>query len=308
MSGPSFGEPGQGRALLAPAKLNLTLEILGRRPDGYHELESLVVFAGIGDRLEVGPGSELTLEVTGPFAGELAGSEEDNLVLRAARLLAQAGGVEGGARLKLAKMLPVGAGLGGGSSDAAVTLKALNHLWDLSLPGERLAELALPLGADLPVCLYGRPALMRGLGDQLEPAPPLPPLWVLLVNPRQSLATADVYQARQGPFSAPGIWWRQQPQSAAEAATLLKAKPNDLQVPARKLCPAIQSVLSAIEGTSGCLLARMSGSGASCFGLYGTAKEAEAAAAVLAAAHPAWWIEPAPVLGEEDSAGAARRK
>ena len=288
--------PGQSQSLLAPAKINLTLQILGRRPDGYHELESLVAFAGTGDRLLVEPAEELIFEVTGPFAGQLAHATGDNLVLAATRLLAQAAGIQPRVRLQLTKNLPVGAGLGGGSADAAAVLQALRALWGLSFSPDFLASLALPLGADLPVCLYGRPALMRGIGARLTPAPPLPPLWLVLVNPGESLATGCVYQARQGPFSRPSDWWSCELPDAATAARLLRAKPNDLQAPACGLCPSIGLVLAALEKSPACLLARMSGSGASCFGLYGREEEAQAAAARLAADHPDWWVVAAPLL------------
>ena len=291
-------QAGAGAGLLAPAKLNLTLEILARRADGYHELESLVVFAGVGDRLQVEPAPDLTLEVKGPFAGALTGAGEENLVLRAARLLAAFGDVTAGARLRLTKNLPVGAGLGGGSSDAALALRLLNRQWGLSLPDRELANLGLQLGADVPVCLYRRPALMRGIGEELAPAPPLPPLWTVLVNPLKSLATADVYRARQGSFARASAWWRHPPMDAAAAAVHLAARPNDLQVPALRLCPDVAAVLSALERTRGCLLARMSGSGASCFGLYASAGEAEAAATALKSGFPEWWIRATAVLGE----------
>lgn len=292
-----------GGAFFAPAKLNLTLEILGRRADGYHELESLVVFAGVGDCLEVEAAEELSLELSGPFAAELARAEGENLVLRAARLLAAHAGVEPKARLRLQKNLPLGAGLGGGSSDAAVTLRALAALWGLSLSPQALASLGLSLGADLPVCLYGRSALMRGIGEKLQAAPPVPPLWVVLLNPGESLNTASVYRARRGPFSSGGEWWSRLPQDAAEVASLLAAKRNDLEAPASRLCPSIGSLLSRLAETPGCLLARMSGSGPSCFGLYGSEKEARAAAAQLAKHRPDWWVAAAPLLQETASLG-----
>ena len=281
---------------VAPAKLNLSLEILGRRPDGYHELESLVVFVDLGDEIFLEQAQDLSLTLSGPFADSL-GSGSDNLVLRAARRLAEAAAIEPRAQLRLVKNLPVGAGLGGGSSDAAETLKALNRFWHLHWPEERLIELAGPLGADLPVCLYARPALMRGTGDRLQPAPPLPAFSVLLVKPRCCLETALVYEARRGPFSRASRWWQDPLKDAGELAALLGKKSNDLEAAARRLCPDITQVLSALEQTPHCLLARMSGSGASCFGLYRTITQAQSAAAALAADRQDWWIVPARVQG-----------
>jgi len=290
----------------APAKLNLTLAVLGRRPDGYHELESLVVFAGYGDCLEALPAEGLSLDLEGPFAAALAGEGGDNLVLRAARLLAEAAGVPAAARLLLTKRLPVAAGLGGGSADAAAALRALSRLWGLSLSEEELQGLGAALGADVPVCLYGRPALLRGRGERLEPAPPLPSAWLVLVNPGEALLTATVFRARAsanaGAFSAAAAWWRDRPADAAALADRLSGRGNDLQAAARRLSPAIDAVLAALAGTAGCLLGRMTGSGATCFGLYGEPAEAEAAAATLAAAHPGWWVRAAPLLLEGEAA------
>lgn len=295
-----MSEQTQGRALLAPAKINLTLEILGRRADGYHELESLVVFAALGDELAVAPSDRLELEVTGPFAAELAGPQEDNLVLRAARLLAKAAKrEEEGACLRLTKNLPVGAGLGGGSSDAAVVLRELNSLWNLSFSPDRLAELALSLGADLPACLYGRPVLVRGIGEQLSPAPPLPPFWIVLANPGRSLPTAAVYRARGGPFSRSSGWWEAPLSNLNEFVGYLQAKKNDLQAPAIQLCREIEVVLLALSQTQGVRLARMSGSGATCFAIYAQEEKARAASDALRAAYPHWWIACAPLLEQQ---------
>lgn len=296
------GDPAEGEVVAAPAKLNLSLAVLGRRPDGYHELESLVVFAGYGDCLEAQPAERLSLRLEGPFAAALAEAEGDNLVLRAARLLAEAAGLRAGARLLLSKRLPVAAGLGGGSADAAAALRAASRLWGLHLSEAELQGLGAALGADVPVCLYGRPALLRGLGERLEPAPPLPPAWLVLVNPGDALLTATVFRARSGAFSAPAAWWRDRPADAAALADRLAGQGNDLQAAARQLCPAIDAVLAALAGTAGCLLGRMTGSGATCFGLYGEAAEAEAAAAALAAAHPGWWVRAAPLLLDGEAA------
>ncbi len=268
----------------ARAKVNLYLHVVGRRPDGYHLLDSLAVFPGAADRLSAAPANTLTLEVEGPGAAGL-GAGPDNLVLRAARALASATGVEAGARLVLDKRLPMASGIGGGSADAAATLRLLARLWDVRLPAERMREIAQVLGADVPVCLDSRPARMGGVGERLQPAPALPGCGVTLLNPGVAVATPDVFRARSGGFSAmpvlPDAW----PDAAAMAADLAVLC-NDLEAPALSLCPAIATVLDWLRGQRGCLLARMSGSGATCFGLFA---EAETAAAVAARAPASWW-------------------
>jgi 4-diphosphocytidyl-2-C-methyl-D-erythritol kinase len=272
----------------APAKVNLDLLITGRRADGYHELDSLVVFLAPGDRLTVQPAAALSLELRGPFAGELA-DEPDNLVLRAARALAAQAGRPPHARIKLEKNLPVAAGLGGGSADAAAALRALARLWRLGLSVAELAALAQRLGADVPVCLAARAARMRGIGERLEPVPDLPDLPLLLVSPRQPLATAAVFAALGAlPPPAPD---RGPPPAARDALLAwLRARDNHLEAPARRLLPAIDEVLGAIAAQPGCALARMSGSGATCFGVFPDAVACARAAATLGASHPHWWL------------------
>ena len=191
-----------GIGVEAPAKINLFLHVTGRRPDGYHLLESLVAFAGVHDRIEVRAGKGLSLEIEGPFAAALdAGGE--NLAVKAARALAGEAGIPPDARIRLHKALPVAAGIGGGSADAAAALRALSALWRVSVPAERLGALALALGADVPVCLSGRPGIVRGIGERIAPAPVLPEAPMVLVNPAVPLPTAGVFAAREGPFSAP---------------------------------------------------------------------------------------------------------
>jgi 4-diphosphocytidyl-2-C-methyl-D-erythritol kinase len=271
---------------LARAKVNLDLLVTGRRADGYHELDSLVAFADIGDELILEPSPELTLELIGPFAAGL-GTGEDNLVLRAAQELAAAAGVRRpSARLRLDKRLPVAAGLGGGSADAAAALRGLRRLWGLPLDDGALAEIGLGLGADVPVCLPSRPARMRGVGERIEPAPGLAVLHLLLVNPQRPLATAAVFRelpaTGMGPRSA-------EPPAGPDLEWLARSR-NDLELPARSLLPVIGEVLTALADVPGCRLARMSGSGATCFGLFGQPAEAKAAAASIARAHPGWWV------------------
>jgi 4-diphosphocytidyl-2-C-methyl-D-erythritol kinase len=263
----------------APAKVNLCLHVTGRRADGYHLLDSLVVFAGVGDEVSAAPADGLSLALEGPEAGALA-AEPDNLVLRAARALAA--GRDLGAALRLTKRLPVASGIGGGSSDAAAALRVLSRLWGVEAD---LPALALALGADVPVCLAREPAVMRGIGEALTPAPRLPRFGLLLANPRLAVETRAVFAARGAGFSAP-IAYPEAWSDAAAMARDLAAWRNDLEAPAMALCPAIAEVRAAIAAQPGCLLARMSGSGATCFGLFGDAPAAERAAAALPRA---WW-------------------
>jgi len=280
----------------APAKINLYLHVVGRRADGYHRIDSLIVFADVGDRLTVAPAAALSLEVTGPFAAALEGEAvEDNLVLRAARLLQRAGDVRDGAAIRLEKRLPVAAGLGGGSADAAAALRALARLWRLRPASGDLMGIACALGADVPVCLESRPAFVAGIGEAIAPAPPLPAFHLALVNPGVRLATAAVFAAREGPFSAPARF-AESPADAAAFAALLEERRNDLEEPARALAPQAAAPGPALAATRGCLLARMSGSGATWFGLFAEAAEAEAAARALARDW-GWWAaacRPAP--------------
>lgn len=276
----------------APAKVNLYLHVTGRRDDGYHLLDSLVVFAGIGDTLSAESADTLSLQLRGPFAAALA-SEPDNLVLRAAQSLAAAAGTTQGAALRLEKRLPVASGIGGGSADAAATLRLLRRLWQLPDDFGRLARIAEQLGADVPVCLGGRAARMQGIGERLEAPPSLPSCGVLLVNPGVAVATAEVFRTRQGPWSPaavlPPAW-----ETVSAMADNLAQLRNDLQPAAISLQPVIGTVLATLEATSDCLLARMSGSGATCFGLYADTGAAQRAADALP--DPAWWRWSGPLL------------
>jgi 4-diphosphocytidyl-2-C-methyl-D-erythritol kinase len=279
---------------LAPAKVNLYLHVVGRRADGYHLLDSLIVFAGVGDDLAVAPAPDLTLAVDGPF-GPLVPAGPENLVLRAARALAQRMGVKAGARIRLTKRLPVAAGIGGGSADAAAALKALSALWRIEPDPGTMADLALALGADVPVCLAGRPAFVGGIGEDIALPPPLPPAWMVLVNPGIAVATPQIFKARSGAFSTPGRF-SSAPQDAAALFAQLGRCRNDLTGAALTLAPVIADVLAALAAQPGCALSRMSGSGATCFGLFAEAGQAAAAAAAIAAAHARWWVQPAPML------------
>ena len=272
----------------APAKINLALHVTGRRLDGFHLLDSLAVFAGVHDTVTAEPSEALTLSIDGPFSAGLL-AEPDNLILRAARALAAAHGIVPRGKLHLRKNLPVASGIGGGSADAAAAVRVLARLWGLEPDRASLQEVAAGLGADVPVCLASVPCRMAGIGEILSPAPDLPPCGLVLVNPGKAVATADVFRARPPSFSAPmpekhlpAAW----PDAAAMAADLARMA-NDLEAPAIALCPAIADVLIALRATPGIVLARMSGSGATCFGL--TADQAAASAAAYSLARPGWW-------------------
>lgn len=286
----------------AHAKVNLFLHVTGRRDDGYHLLDSLAVFAGVADRLTVVPDTRLRLSLSGPFAAHLqvdpgadpASPEADNLVLRAARRLIAAASRDGhgdspGAHLTLEKQLPVASGIGGGSADAAAALRLLRRFWSLDgVDDERLHAIASSLGADVPVCLAQRPARMQGIGEILREAPVLPELGMVLINCGEAVATPAVFRARVPVFSPqavlPGGW----PDAASLAADLARLS-NDLEAAACLICPTIETVLSALRGLPGCLFARMSGSGATCFGLFETSSAASDA--VRDSRLPAqWWV------------------
>jgi 4-diphosphocytidyl-2-C-methyl-D-erythritol kinase len=272
----------------AAAKVNLYLHVTGQRSDGYHLLDSLVAFADIGDRLTAEPAAALSLEISGPEVGSLPSTTDDNLVLRAARLLADHTGIAIGAALRLEKNLPVAAGIGGGSSDAAAALLALRELWRVSIGDEALRDLGAGLGADIPACLYGRAVWVGGIGERLAPAMTLPDAGILLANPRKELPTAAVFASRRGPFSEAGRFepMLRDPAGLAQALALNR---NDLTDAAIGLVPEIGTVLARLGRLPGALLARMSGSGATCFALFADRDAAERARARLAAAAPFWW-------------------
>ncbi len=267
----------------ARAKVNLFLHVLGRRPDGYHVLDSLAVFPPVADTLRVEPADELRLEIAGPFAAALTG-EADNLVLRAARALAEAGGTTRGAALRLEKHLPVASGIGGGSADAAAALRLLDRFWGLGLPAPELAGIALGLGADVPVCLPSEPARMGGIGELIGIAPVLPRCGLVLVNPGVPVSTAAVFRDRGETYSEPATLPARWADAAALAADLAGLS-NDLEAAAIRLCPPVEAALDWLRTQPGCRFARMSGSGATCFGLFDTAADAAAVSPVPSG----WW-------------------
>ncbi len=274
---------------IAHAKVNLYLHVLGRRADGRHDLDSLIVFTEIGDRITVRPADGFALEVGGPFAASVGGPD-DNLVLRAARALQETTGTSQGAAIQLDKKIPVAAGLGGGSADAAATLRLLSRLWRLEHAGERLAEIAARIGSDVTACLASQPCYVAGGGDTVEAAPALPDTHTVLVNPGVALATGDVFAALDQPFAAG--WARLvSPIGGVQGlASQLAGRRNDLEKTASAMVPEIGVALRALAGLPGCFLSRMSGSGATCFGLFGRASEAAAGAALLQNTHGDWWV------------------
>ncbi|HEX9947159.1 MAG TPA: 4-(cytidine 5'-diphospho)-2-C-methyl-D-erythritol kinase [Allosphingosinicella sp.] len=258
----------------AYAKLNLALHVRGREPDGYHRIETAFAFAEDGDLLTVGEGDSITLSVVGPFAADLTG--DDNIVLAAARALQERSGTAAGAALTLDKRLPVASGIGGGSADAAAALRLLNRRWRLHLPDEALLDLARALGADVPACLFSRAARGEGRGDRLDftdfgiaGAP------VLLINPGVKLSTRSVFGNWSGRDGGPlGDPWTGR---------------NDLEAPARALVPSISEVLDALASLGNARMVRMSGSGATCFGVFRETADRDEASRRIAALHPHWW-------------------
>jgi 4-diphosphocytidyl-2-C-methyl-D-erythritol kinase len=275
----------------AAAKINLFLHIGARRTDGYHELESLAVFADVGDELSFEPADELSLAIDGPFGSELS-AEKDNLVLRAARALAEYARRPAAAKIHLTKNLPIASGIGGGSADAAATLRGLVQLWDLHIEDRALDSIALSLGADVPVCLQSTPAWMEGIGDRVTPVSDLPEFSLVLVNPRVAVATARIFGALK---DRTGVGQTRKPENIGDCTALaeyLQTTRNDLEAPAREEAPVIDDVLNALS-QNGATLSRMSGSGATCFGLFANKSDADKAAASISKTHPGWWIRSA---------------
>jgi 4-diphosphocytidyl-2-C-methyl-D-erythritol kinase len=279
------------------AKVNLTLRVIGRRTDGYHDIESVVAFADCADRLTLTPGPELTLQTSGPLA-QACGATSDNLVLKAARLLAERVPNVKAGRFTLDKVLPVAAGIGGGSADAAAALRLLAQLNGLSLDDERLLEVALETGADVPVCLASRACDMTGVGETLLPLS-LPIIPCVMVNPCVPVATRDVFDAlglRSGELLVGatdvfrGTDWPEAGASVEDWVEVLADNTNDLEAPATRIQPVIGAVIAALNATNGAWLARMSGSGATCFAIYENTADAGRAADKIRRDHPDWWV------------------
>lgn len=277
----------------APAKINLFLHVGPLAADGYHEVHSLMVFANVGDRVRADPADRMEFAVDGPFAAGLA-TDADNLVVRARdAFVARAPSPVAPFRLTLLKALPVAAGLGGGSSDAAATLRLLNAEWAPGLTAEDLWRIAVTLGADTPACLKGRAVLASGRGERLEAPTPFPAMDAVLANPRVASPTGAVYRAFDEAGAVGGADvpnWPGDVITAAGVAAFLGQCRNDLEAPAIGIQPAIAEVLASLRGAREALLARMSGSGATCFALCDDAGAAERLAARLSGAHPTWWV------------------
>lgn len=278
----------------ARAKINLTLEVRGKRPDGYHELRSLVLFAGLADGLELRQGEAYSLTVDGPYADAIQGP---NLIERAASAVRQAVPAARLGAFHLEKALPVAAGIGGGSADAAAALRALARANPGRISAPVLDAIARSLGADVPACVASKPLIMEGIGHEIRPLPAFPPLPAVLVNPGVMLSTVDVFRALAapplGPASAPDGTTPTAPSGILDIESVLAlaaASRNDLEGPAIALRPAIGAVLAALRAEPRCRLSRMSGSGPTCFGLFAETAEADAACARLSSAHPGWWI------------------
>jgi 4-diphosphocytidyl-2-C-methyl-D-erythritol kinase len=279
----------------ASAKVNLFLHVGERRADGFHPLQSLAVFTDAGDVLRAEAASTLTLAIDGPFAPGLA-AEGDNLVLRAARLLEAQAGTPAGAALALTKNLPVASGIGGGSADAAAALRALKQLWKLEVDDGALEKIAAALGSDVPVCLASASAIMEGRGEVLTPVT-VPPLPLLLVNPGVAVPTREVFAALKQ-RSGTGMALPRDGFADADALLhFLAVTRNDLQAPACDLQPVIAEVLAALAALPDVRLARMSGSGATCFALFAGGQACADGAWTLRTAHPDWWVAPTFAMG-----------
>lgn len=294
----------------APAKVNLFLHVGSREPDGYHPICSLMVFANVGDTVALYKNGAAGLAVDGPFAADLA-DETGNLVLRARdALLSAAGSARVDFGLRLHKALPIAAGLGGGSSDAAAAMRLVRAVLDLDIPEAVWNAIAVDLGADVPACLAGVSAIATGRGERLASAPCFPELDAVLVHPGVPSPTAEVYRAYDQAVASAGAsapTWPERLWSPAEVAAFLTACRNDLEPPARHLRPAIGEVLDALKGQPETLLARMSGSGATCFSLCADAAAAATLAARLARARPGWWVRPCKLAGASNEANARGR-
>lgn len=277
----------------ARAKINLFLHAGEKREDGFHPLQSLAVFTDFGDRLSAVEASDLSLSLEGPFAAGLNGA--DNLVLAAARALAERAGRRPEARITLTKNLPVASGIGGGSADAAAALRLLSNLWQLKYDEKVLREIGAGLGSDVPVCVRSQPAFMEGRGEILTPVTTLPRLPLLLVNPGVAVSTKDIFAALE---QRSGVTMKLPSGGLTDLADLLRfleTSSNDLEAPAMAHAPVIGEVLDALRRMPGALFTRMSGSGATCFALMPDEGGALRAAALVKEKHPAWWVQPASV-------------
>jgi 4-diphosphocytidyl-2-C-methyl-D-erythritol kinase len=280
--------------LLAPAKINLFLHLTGKRDDGYHLLQSLMIFVDVGDRLEIAPYDGLFIDVDGPFAGDMS-APHDNLVYKAAVLLAEDYKMQPRGRITLEKNLPIASGVGGGASDAAAALTGLARLWGLPEEPDRLHRIAQKLGSDVPACLVRSPVWAEGTGDKMTRLPGMPDMHFVLVNPRKATPTSEVFRRFRRRFSAP-IQFTGRRKTMHEWIADLKLYRNDLTDAATEICPDITVALQSIADTPNCHFARLSGSGSTCFGVYDNPAAAYAAVNKLRERHPDWWIAQANFL------------
>ncbi|MEC7488969.1 MAG: 4-(cytidine 5'-diphospho)-2-C-methyl-D-erythritol kinase [Pseudomonadota bacterium] len=271
----------------APAKVNLFLHVCGLRHNGYHSLESLVAFTELSDRISIRSADDLSLSISGPFAGALPEDRDTNLAFRAAEVLIKQKDLRNCAQLTLEKNLPVSSGVGGGSADAAAVLRALAVLWRLDVTDATLAKIGMTIGADVPACIHSAPAIVSGTGETVLPQHPIPPCGVVLVNAGEPVATSTVFMLREGTFTDRASW----PTVTSFDGLIaeLSARKNDLFASASQISPIIKDVLAAISETANCALARMSGSGGTCFGLYKHESQAAQAAAEMSMQNPGWW-------------------
>ena len=279
--------PNKAIRIYAPAKINLYLHVTGKRPDGYHLLDSLFVFADISDEIHIKPSKKLSFSIEGEFAENLK-KEKNNIVIKATKILAKALGIIPLVKIKLIKKLPVAAGLGGGSADAAAVLIGLSQLWESPLSKEKLAEIALQLGADVPACLQKCPLNISGIGEIITKAPPLPKIWIVLVNPKVKVPTPDVFKKRAKPFTT-AMPIKVAYDDIDSFVLELKKRSNDLTESACSLAPEIADTLEIISQQHGCLISRMSGSGATCFGLFANKEHAETAVRLIKSKESDWW-------------------
>ena len=274
--------------IFSPAKINLYLHITGQRANGYHELDSLVSFANIGDEIRLIPATNFTFNIKGPFAQTL--NTQNNLVVQAAQRLSKLYNKPLNVEITLTKNLPVASGIGGGSGNAAAAIRGLLALWGVPDNDSRLSELLLALGADVPVCFHGKAIHMGGIGEILSPVVPLEKIALLLVNPGKSCHTADIFAHHDQAFRSAAIL-PDQMQEQTNLITFLKETHNDLFAPACAVIPDIKNVIEDLYAQDGCQIARMSGSGATCFGLFESTRDSHNAAQAIRKNHPDWWVE-----------------
>ncbi len=287
--GNSFRSPSKVISMAAPAKINLYLNIIGKLNETYHELDSLVGFATYGDKVFVRDCEDFRLEISGPFS-QMLPPEKNNLVIKAAKELARETNYARGAYIKLVKNLPISSGIGGGSADAAATLKALNRLWGIKLKKEDLMTVGLKLGSDVPVCVKGKPARIGGRGEKIFSFEGFPKCGILLVNPRVPIPTIDVFKTFQGKYSnyveIPKI------NDIEALIEFLSTQKNDLQETSVKIAPVLQVILNILSDEPNCRLARVSGSGATCFGIFNDEHSAALSARAISSRFKEWWLKP----------------